>query len=159
MKPGAFEDEFFPKGVYIITARQGDLQGGMTASWVCRASARPPIMMAAISRRSYTGGLVKASQAFAVNLIGRDQVGLARHFGLKTGHREDKLAAVATLASSAGRPVLEDSLGFMDCLVTADYEVGDHLVFFGEIIEVKLFKGGEPLMFHPADYKKAGDKI
>jgi flavin reductase (DIM6/NTAB) family NADH-FMN oxidoreductase RutF len=155
---GRLEDDHFPKGVYIITTRAGQEQGGMTASWVCRAASKPPVMSAAIHHRSHTGGLIKKSRAFIVNLIDRDQVDLARLFGLASGRRKNKLAEVETIDSPGGLPVLKDALGFMECRVDSQIIVEDHTVFFGWVVAEELFRQGRPLMFSPSDYQGAGRK-
>jgi len=155
---GRVEDDHFPKGVYIITTRAGRRQGGMTASWVCRAAGRPPVMSAAIHHRSHTGRLIKESRAFVVNLIGEDQVGLARLFGLASGRRVDKLARVETIDSPGGLPVLAEALGFLECRVIRRVVVEDHSVFFGRIVAEELLRPGRPLMFSPSDYQGAGRK-
>jgi flavin reductase (DIM6/NTAB) family NADH-FMN oxidoreductase RutF len=155
-KPGRLEEGYVPKGVYIITTRSREVRGGMTASWVCRVATRPPTMMVAIHEGSHTGGLIRESGAFAINLIDGGQVELARHFGLTSGHRVDKFKDLDTLDSGSGQPVLAQAFGYIDCRVMDQAVVGDHTVFFGEIIEERLLRNGQALMFQKGDYWKEG---
>ncbi len=150
---GKVEEELVPKGVYIITTRSDGKRAGMTASWVCRVAGKPPVMMTAIHHRSHTGELIRQRGMFLINIIDRNQIEIARLFGLSTGHRIDKFKGLAFIESGNGLPVMPDCLGYLECNVMEQIVVADHTVFFGEIIDEKLFRPGSPLMFSPADFR------
>jgi flavin reductase (DIM6/NTAB) family NADH-FMN oxidoreductase RutF len=149
---GKVEDELVPKGVYIITTKATNRKGGMTASWVSRVAGKPPVMMVAIHHRSHTGGLIRESGRYVINIIDRKQLEVARRFGLSTGHRVDKFQEFEFVESGNGLPVLKGCLGYLECNVMEQIVVGDHTVFFGEIIEENLFGTGIPMLFSSDDF-------
>ena len=46
--------------------------------------------------------------------------------------------------SAAGLPVLTGALAWLDCRVTGEHDVGDHVVVFGEVTEAELLRAGNP---------------
>ncbi|MBW1712258.1 MAG: flavin reductase [Deltaproteobacteria bacterium] len=153
MKLGDLERKQCLKGVYIITTRLNDRRGGMTASWVCRAAQSPPVMSAAIHLKSHTGQLIKESQRFVIHLISREEMALARRFGLSSGHKKDKFQGLDLTESGGGLPVLSQALGYMECQVIDQVAVYDHTLFLGLVVEEKLFRRGQPLIFSRREFE------
>ncbi len=45
---------------------------------------------------------------------------------------------------SLGTPMIDGALAWMECKVTGEYETADHVVVFGEVVDAKLCRAGEP---------------
>ncbi|MBX6422980.1 flavin reductase family protein [Thermosulfurimonas sp. F29] len=145
--------QYIPQGVFVITVRHGDKINGMTAAWVSQVSFRPRLLAVAIAPERYTYELLKESGVFCINVLGDDQVDLARHFGFKSGREVDKFAGVPYLNALKGSPVLKSAIAYFECTVVSTCEVGDHVLFVGEVGDYAVqVEGAKPLLFRWDDY-------
>jgi flavin reductase (DIM6/NTAB) family NADH-FMN oxidoreductase RutF len=122
--------------LWIITAADGKRRGGLLATWVSAASIDPerPVLLAGISPNHFTAELVQSSRAFAAHLLRTDQIELAWNFANGSGRDRDKLAGLEVQKHETGSPVLTDCLAWFDCRVFADYNAGDRLFFWADIV-------------------------
>ena len=56
-------------GVTIVTASQGELRAGLTATSVCSLTAEPPRLLACVHREADAHDMILASGRFAVNVL------------------------------------------------------------------------------------------
>ena len=122
--------------LWIITAANGPLRGGLLATWVSTASIdrERPILLAGISPNHFTAELVQASKAFAAHLLRPDQIDLAWNFARDSGRGRDKFAGLGVENHEPGPPVLSDCLASFDCRAFARYDAGDRLFFWADVI-------------------------
>jgi len=153
VKPARY---LMPQAVFVVTGAAGEETAGMTACWVSRVSHRPPLFAVAIHHGSHTRGVVADGGCFCIHILCHNQVDLARRFGSVTGQQVDKLARIAWRRGESGAPVLEDVLGYLDCRVVDRFEVGDHTLFVGELVDEGVFRRTVPLLFRPEDYADIG---
>lgn len=133
--------------LWLVTAQHGEQRGGLIATFVCHASLPPelPRVLIAVARHHYTWQLIEASGAFALHLLGEEQVELVWRFGLQSGRDVDKLAGLATQTTATLSPRLLDVLGWADCRVEARWDTGDRTVYLAEIIDSRLENKSTPL--------------
>ncbi len=142
-----------PTGVYVITAKSGDKINGMTAAWVTQISFRPALVGVAIAPQRYTYSLIKNSGIFCINALPEGAMELAKHFGFKSGRKVDKFENVPHTYAKNGSPVLKDAYAYLECKVENDFEVGDHTLFIGSILDGKeLDTEAQPLIFRWDDF-------
>lgn len=139
-------------GVAVVTSR--DPHGapcGLTATAVCSVSLEPPLVLVSVDQTSRTHRGLEASRIYAVNLLGAGQEELATRFA---GKEADKFRDLETGTAVTGAPVLEESLGFLDCAVTRKVPAGDHTLFIGRVEEARILGDdvGHPLMYHLGRY-------
>ena len=133
--------------VWIITATDGDRQGGLVATWVRPASIDPdcPSLMIAIDQTHYTADLISASGAFAAHLIRPDQLELVWRFAIGSGRDHDKLSGLEWVGSQTGSPVLADCLAWLDCQVYESKLAGDRIYFWGDVVAARQISEESPL--------------
>src|SRR4051794_28161309 len=70
--------------LWLVTAGSGGRRGGLIATFVSQASIVPemPRMIVGLAQQHHTRELVEASGAFALHLLGEDQVEWVWRFGL-----------------------------------------------------------------------------
>ena len=56
-------------GIYILTARHGDEETGMLASWVMQADFNPPVLTVAVQRKRYLADWLSEGTVFALNVV------------------------------------------------------------------------------------------
>jgi flavin reductase (DIM6/NTAB) family NADH-FMN oxidoreductase RutF len=140
-------------GVYVVTTRLGDKVNGMTAAWVSQVSLNPLLVMVSIAPSRYSHTLIKESGIFAINVLSREQVDLAKRFGYKSGRKIDKFAGLDYLTASSGAPILPQAYAFLDLKLVQTFTAGDHSLFVGEVLEAKiLHPQSQPLIFKKSDF-------
>ena len=130
-----------PHGVYIVGVRQDARLNAFTATWFTQVSFTPPLVALGIKKDSHSFGMIKQSQVFSVNLLGKDQKAIAEHFVKPASVVGEKLKDVRYRLGKTGAPVLEEAIGYVECEVREiANDLGDHAVVIGEVVEACVQK-------------------
>jgi flavin reductase (DIM6/NTAB) family NADH-FMN oxidoreductase RutF len=133
-----------PSGLFILTARQGDAETGMLASWVQQCSFEPPQLTAALGGgRDVLAWLVPGA-AFTVNILEEDQTEMLVHFGKGFALAEPAFDGLEVERPDGAAPVLADALAYLDCRVVARYPAGDHQLIVGRVVGGRILGDGKP---------------
>jgi flavin reductase (DIM6/NTAB) family NADH-FMN oxidoreductase RutF len=137
-------------GVTVVTSAvpEGPAHG-LTATAVTSLSLDPPLVLVCVDRAADTRGAIQSSGAFAINVLGEDDEGLARRFA--TYPVEEKFEGVAYREESTGSPILGRALAWIDCRLRHVYEGGDHEIFVGEVVACDA-REGSPLLYFRGGY-------
>lgn len=135
-----------PSGLFIVTARHGDAETGMLASWVMQAGFEPPMLTIAVSLKRYVNEWLSAGAMFTVNVLAADQRKLLAHFGRGFAPEEPAFNGLSIERTPGGQAVLSDALGHLECLVRGDLASGDHRIVLAEIVAGRLHRESEPLV-------------
>jgi flavin reductase (DIM6/NTAB) family NADH-FMN oxidoreductase RutF len=139
--------DLFDRAVWVITAGDGDAIGGLVATFVNSASLvrAHPRLAVGIARHHHTFALIRRSRRFAAHLVGEREVDLVWRFGLASGHDVDKYSAMGWRRSERGTPILTNTLGWLECSIEADLDIGDRTIFIGAIVDGGGSATGKPL--------------
>src|SRR5262245_40324609 len=121
----------FATGVTVITTR--DKHGnvyGLTANAVTSLSLAPPLVLICVDRKAETYAHFFDSKCFIVNILAEDQEALSTRFAKSGG---DKFAGVAYKIGPLATPILDGTLGYVECKIVATHEGGDHVIHVGEV--------------------------
>jgi len=143
----------FAAGVTVVTTI--DAEGrpcGLTATAFSSVSAEPPLALVCVDKRSETHASFAHARAFGVNFLADAQIDVSGHFA-KSG--VDKFADTAWHKGELGMPLLEGTIGFVECRLVYAYEGGDHTIFVGEI-ERGEAREGKPLVYFHHAYREIG---
>ena len=141
-------------GLYVIGSRGPEGDHAMTANWLTQVSFEPEIVAIAIEKESLTRRLIEDGKVFAVSILKSGQKEVAGRFAKadKSGMRREELVAKTT-----GAPVLREAMAYLDCRVVGHHEIGDHIVFFGEVADSGLLdEKAEPLTLHETGWRYGG---
>jgi len=130
-----------PYGIYVLTADDG--KGGIaaaTVNWVTQTAFAPPLVVVGVKTDSGAYQVIKAAKTFALNMLGKDQKGLAFTFFRPADVSDGKLSGQAYRKGSTGAPILIEAPGAVECKVTTIVEQGDHHIVVGEVIDAHLNK-------------------
>jgi 3-hydroxy-9,10-secoandrosta-1,3,5(10)-triene-9,17-dione monooxygenase reductase component len=140
----------FCSGVTVVTAMSGGTPVGMTCQSFSSVSLNPPLVMFIPARTSRAWPLMQRAGRFCVNFLAADQTDLS---DVMASRGVDKFAGVPWHRSSAtGSPLLDDSLGYVDCTIHAVHEAGDHFVVIGRVQDLALGSDRDPLLFFQGQY-------
>jgi flavin reductase (DIM6/NTAB) family NADH-FMN oxidoreductase RutF len=120
-------------GIYVLTARRGDVRHGMSSSWVTQVSGEPPLVVASVDRHHFSHGLVRETRRFGLNVVGRGGRKLEDFFYSSAAKAEQNLGGFATFDAPSGVPLLGDALVAFDCAVENEVEAGDHTLFIARV--------------------------
>ena len=123
----------FVTGVTVITLPT-DPPHGMTASAFSSVSLDPPLCLVCIDHGTQTydyltGGVNK----FCVNILSNKQQDVGKHFAGMSEHNENLFEIKSTRTGVTGAPIFEDGLAYLDCIINAAHEAGDHTIFIGRV--------------------------
>jgi 3-hydroxy-9,10-secoandrosta-1,3,5(10)-triene-9,17-dione monooxygenase reductase component len=142
----------FATGVTIVTAAGDSGPVGLTANSFTSVSLEPAIVLVCLDACSRSGQAITRAESFVVNFLRRDQRRLSETFA-RPGH--DRFAGLTTRPGRTGAPVIEGSLGYVDCRVDETLVRGDHLVLFGAVLEAAVTPEAaddDPLIFYAGQY-------
>ena len=146
--------------MFIVTARDGARQAGCLVGFACQTSIDPPRFLVCLSRRNRTYRVAQASDMLAVHFVPRDAEALAELFG---GHTDDdseagsdKFARCAWRPGPAGVPILQECGNWFAGLVLERFDLGDHVGFLLEPVEVHRQRREQYFEFHQAKHITPG---
>ena len=139
----------FATGVTVITTRdQAGRPYGLTANAVTSLSLEPPLLLICVDRKAETFPHFFDSKIFVLNILAEGQEEVSRRFA-KTGG--DKFAAVPYRIGHLDTPILEGTLGHVECRIIETLEGGDHVIHVGEVQHADA-RDGRPLLFYRGRY-------
>lgn len=148
---------FFTYGLYAATARDGDDVAAMTVNWATQVSFAPPLIAVSMERESRTRALAMRTGAFALSVYAADQRELAGLLGRHSAKAPEKFAGVAWAPGGAtGCPLIEGTLGALECRVVSALEAGDSILVLAEVIAAHALRDGDPLTMQAAGFRHAG---
>jgi flavin reductase (DIM6/NTAB) family NADH-FMN oxidoreductase RutF len=98
----------------------------------------------AISSLRYTHELILATSEFTICIPPKSMLEQVEEAGSLSGRESDKSAIFKYIpAKKVKAPVIQDCLGTIECTLNRAVEVGDHSVFFGNVVHSSSQNLGE----------------
>ena len=138
----------FCSGVVIITGMDGSEPVGLTCQSFVSLSLDPPLVAFCPGKSSSSWPRIQPSGAFCVNILAEEQEELCRVFASKGA---DKFRGVGWRVAETGAPVLNDTLGYIDCRIETIHDAGDHVIVVGRVVDMNTGHG-KPLLFYRGGY-------
>ncbi len=130
-----------PYGIYVLTADDGKGNiAAATVNWVTQTAFAPPLVVIGVKTDSGAYAIVKETKSFALNMLGKDQKGLAFTFFKPAQVADGKISGQAYHKGTNGQPILSDAPAAIECKVTTIVEQGDHHIVVAEVTEAHLMK-------------------
>ena len=144
----------FATGVTVITTTRDGVNHGMTANAFSSVSLDPPLILVSIDKKAGMHEYMMNSDIFCVNILSESQRQWSDWWAGKAPKDGDQFADSPYTTKATGCPVLDDTLGYLDCKVWARYEGGDHTLVLGEVQEayVDTDPDAKPLLFFASKY-------
>jgi flavin reductase (DIM6/NTAB) family NADH-FMN oxidoreductase RutF len=143
-------------GIYVLTARRGDVRHGMSSSWVVQVSGEPPLIAVSVDRAHFSHGLVRATRRFGLSVGGRASRRLEDFFYSSAARAENNLGDFALVDAPSGVPLLVDAVVGFDCRVEQEIEAGDHTLFVARVDWARRGAPDRPLTSLDLDYVYLG---
>lgn len=136
--------------VVLVTSHYKDKSNIITIAWQTPVSIKPPALAISIGKERFSLELIKKSGEFIVNIPNWDLLEPMLYCGTHSGRDVDKFKETGLTPEKAEKlintPKIKECIGEIECSVIDAIEVGDHIVFLGEVLyaeaEESLFKDG-----------------
>ena len=136
-----------PSGIYILSAKHGDDETGMLASWVMQAGFDPPMVTVAVNQGRYLADWLKAGTVFALHVVSEEGKHLLSHFGRGFDRSEPAFENLVCSRHATGVVLLtEGVVGHFICEPKTHTESGDHLIFVAEVIDGQSLSDARPMV-------------
>jgi flavin reductase (DIM6/NTAB) family NADH-FMN oxidoreductase RutF len=143
----------FSGPVTVVTTADDRGFHGITVSAFCVTSLAPPAVLICLGSQGEALAMVETSGRFAVSLLSDRQEFLADRFAGRAPLVNRRFDGVKHRLTGHGLPVLEECLAWFVCEVSGTQDVGDHVAFFGRVVEAGYGTGIEPLLYFDGAYR------
>lgn len=135
-------------GVYVIGVTDDHHYNAFTAAWVIQASFDPLLVAMSVNPQHASYPLLEKYGVFSINVLNRNQMELARHFGTQSGAETDKLKGINWHKGLSGVPLLEEVIACFECRVSSIEPAGDHQLILAQVTDGQLLDAeAEPLTY------------
>lgn len=138
----------FASGVCVVTTEHQGQWFGITVSAFTSVSLTPPLVLICIEKTVRAHDAIAKGERYAVNILSERQEELSRRFASRA---ENKFEGLETHLGVLKVPLLEGVLATLECRLRDTLPGGDHTIFIGEVVSVKIFDG-KPLLYFRAAY-------
>jgi len=113
----------------------------MAASWGGLCCSQPPCLAVSLRRTAWTCSALQYKGAFTISIPDRSLVRQADFSGLVSGRQEDKFRALGLTPQNGEHvdaPFVAECPVVLELLLRHTLELGSHIQFIGEIMDVKV---------------------
>jgi flavin reductase (DIM6/NTAB) family NADH-FMN oxidoreductase RutF len=158
----------FVTNVGLITSDGSFGPNIMAAEWTHHISYSPSLIAANIRGHDATAQNIKESKEFGISIAAENQNVICSIAGKYKGIHVDKISVIkeAGIAAfynaksiSSQVPMLVGAAMNAECKLVKQEELGDHIMFVGEVIEISADENIRPLLYHNGRYWKLGEAM
>lgn len=141
----------FCSGIVLVSALEDGRPVGMTCQAFTSLSLDPPLIAVAAARTSTTYPRIRRAGVFSVCMLGEQCEQLARVFGTSG---IDKFADVSWHTGPRGTPIVDDSIAWLECRLSAEHDGGDHFLTVAEVLAMGHAPQAAPLVFYRGAFSR-----
>ena len=141
----------FATGVAVMTTR--DAAGepwGITINSFTSVSLDPPLVLFCLERAALSFQAFTQCGRFAVNVLSEHQKELSVLFA---SPGPEKWGKVGQAEATAGPPILEGCIAYLDCARHAIHDGGDHVILVGRVLSLRPGIEARPLLYFRGGYR------
>jgi flavin reductase (DIM6/NTAB) family NADH-FMN oxidoreductase RutF len=144
-------DKFKPERcVFVISIDKKNKPNGMVAGWEMKCSKNPPLFAVSLSKKRNTHQLIEQSKEFVIAVPNKKLEKELLLFGFKSGKDIDKfeVSKIKIMKSKFIKsPLLKDATINLECKLVKKVDVGDHIIFVGEVL-ASYFNQNKKILFN-----------
>ena len=136
-------------GMYVVSSKKEGTFNGQIANTVFQVTAEPSQISVCINKENLTHRFIQKSKIFTISILERDApMEFIGRFGFKSGKEVEKFKGIDYKLGITGVPVIiQNCLGYLECEVVNNIDVGTHTVFIGKVAEAEVIRDGEPMTY------------
>ena len=152
--PDAFRQAIgrYASGITVIAGHHGTEPLGFTCQSFYSVSLEPPMVSFSVMRTSTTYPRIRDTGTFSVNVLSHAQDAISDQFAKRGA---DKWAGIKWTPTINGNPAILGTLAWLDCIIEAEYDGGDHVIVLGRVNQMSPcdWNEGGPLLFFMGQYR------
>ncbi len=125
----------------ITTRKRNGKTNIMALSWWTYVSNKPSMLAICLSKKGYSGKLIKETGEFGLNLVGKEFMDVAMLCGRCSGcdvDKAEKFGIQLLEANSMKTKILKDAVATVECKLVNSIEASDHEIFIAEITDIVI---------------------
>jgi flavin reductase (DIM6/NTAB) family NADH-FMN oxidoreductase RutF len=138
----------------------------MSAEWTHHISYSPSLIAINVRGHDATAENIQSSREFGVNLAAADQNVVCSVAGRYSGRETGKISLIKEAglivfytAKSINTLMIQGAAMNAECKLVKQEELGDHIMFVGEVVEITADENIKPLIYHNGKYRHLGEDI
>lgn len=155
----------FVTNVGLITSDGPCGPNVMAAEWTHHISYSPSLIAVNIRGHDATAHNIIESKEFGINLAGQEQNLISSIAGRYSGTEVDKVSLLKEMGVTFYQAAKIKVIMITGCAMNAECklirheEIGDHIMFIGEILEISADESTIPLVYHNGKYWKLREVV
>jgi flavin reductase (DIM6/NTAB) family NADH-FMN oxidoreductase RutF len=133
-----------PSGLFVVTTRRAGAPLGFVGSFVQQVGFEPPTVLVAVGKGRAPLEAIRSSRAFALSVLDPASERLMGRFFKRYEPGQSPFDGLTTFDAPSGSPVLSEALAWVDCQLSGEHELPDHVVMFGTVSEGRMLREGDP---------------
>jgi flavin reductase (DIM6/NTAB) family NADH-FMN oxidoreductase RutF len=136
------------------------------AEWTHHISYSSSLIAFNVRGHDATAENIQSSKEFGISIAGEDQNVVCSVAGRYCGRQMDKIhllkeAGIANFyeSKSINLPMIQDAAMNAECRLMKQEELGDHIKFVGEVVEISENENIKPLVYHNGKYWRLGENV
>lgn len=148
----------YATGVMVLTVALEGEQHALTVNSVTSVSLDPVLLLVCIEKNAQSHDLVKRVGTFALNILSEEQQELGKLFAYDREARRRPQLHAQGHTGRTGALILDDSLGYLECRVVAEFPGGDHTIFVAEVVDALVgATTAGPLLYYASRWIRLSD--
>lgn len=141
----------FQMGVTVVTTHHPDYgQFGVTISSLASVSLTPPLVLFCMGTLGHSINIFREVDHFTFNILSHDQHLLSNLFASRMPIDWNEINF--STCSKTNTPILGGTLGHISCQKFQTYPGGDHEIFVGEVLDMRINETKQPLIRYAGGY-------
>ncbi len=141
----------FATGITVVTMREGAHTHGITVNAFMSVSLKPPLIAVCIDKRANAHATLLEGERFGVSVLRDDQEALSNRFAGRPVPKPDD-----PFEEFGAFPVVKGALAQLVCRRYDTADAGDHTLFLGEVVALRVAEG-RPLLYFEGQYAHVRD--
>ena len=136
-------------GLYLISSQFEGKSSGCIANTLQQVTSSPVQLSITLNKNNYTEELIEKSGVFnAVVLSQNVDMDVIRHFGFQSGKDIAKYETMDHKTDGLNVPYIhEHAVAYFTCKVVSTLDVGTHVIFVGEVVEMEVLNEEEVMTY------------
>lgn len=143
-----------PQAVFIAIAKSPKGLSGLTISSFELISLKPTITLISIDKNAESLETFIRAIGWTISLLSDEQEEFSKLFSNDEISQSDRFKINYPKSSFLKIPYINNCIGYLECLYYKHFEIGDHFIFFGKVVNVEIINEKKPLIYYKRNYHK-----
>jgi len=144
-----------PQAVFISIAKTPDNKlAGLTISSFETISLKPLITLISIDKNAESLNVFLKAIGWTISLLNEEQEEISKFFSNKDIPQSERFKSPFPKSNFLKIPYIENAIGYIECIYYKSIEMGDHILFFGKVVNVEMLNEKKPLIYYNRAYRR-----